>query len=526
MAITITAHGPTALRDMAFPDADASMVTSYGVGTTPWVAGDIPYGSGAAALSRLAIGAAGSFLRSDGSVPGWSTLILPNSATAGDLPYASSANTIGMLAKAASGNVLLSGNAPSWGKVDLTAHVTGTLPVANGGFGLATLTAHALYVGNGTGAPAAVAVGATGTVLVGATGADPSFSASPTLTSVSAPNLYGGGTTSSFPQWKRSSAAWHARLGDDSAGAAVVGDTFTVLSYFAGTGTIATSGDIRLGNLKTISARKADNSGNITLTQADSNNDVQVGDSTYHTLIGSGFLKFAGATSSYPALKRNGADLNLKLADDSAYADFLAKGLYPQAGPVRLDDATQGFMWNTRSRIYSPADGVIELTNAATTDFGRLQFGGTTSSFPALKRSTTSLLVRLADDSADSRLIAQTIGVTVADGLTGFNLNKDGCVTWSTDAADPFGSADVGLRRVGTSLLAVTNGGAGAGHLRAASIRGTAVAYASRPASPTEGMLVGITDSNTAVWGATIAGGGANHVLAYYDGTNWTVAGI
>ena len=33
-----------------------------------------------------------------------------------------------------------------------------------------------------------------------------------------------------------------------------------------------------------------------------------------------------------------------------------------------------------------------------------------------------------------------------------------------------------------------------------------------------------VTDSNTAVWGATIAGGGSNVVLAFYNGTNWTVA--
>jgi hypothetical protein len=62
------------------------------------------------------------------------------------------------------------------------------------------------------------------------------------------------------------------------------------------------------------------------------------------------------------------------------------------------------------------------------------------------------------------------------------------------------------------------------GHLSAASVRGNAVAFASLPVSPVEGMLVGVSDSNTATWGATIAGGGANHVLAYYNGTNWTVA--
>jgi hypothetical protein len=49
--------------------------------------------------------------------------------------------------------------------------------------------------------------------------------------------------------------------------------------------------------------------------------------------------------------------------------------------------------------------------------------------------------------------------------------------------------------------------------------------FSSLPASPAEGMLAGVSDSNTNVWGATIAGGGSNHVLAYFDGTNWTVAG-
>lgn len=43
-------------------------------------------------------------------------------------------------------------------------------------------------------------------------------------------------------------------------------------------------------------------------------------------------------------------------------------------------------------------------------------------------------------------------------------------------------------------------------------------------AAGTEGNARGVTDSSTNTWGATITGGGANHVLAYCDGTNWTVA--
>ncbi len=52
---------------------------------------------------------------------------------------------------------------------------------------------------------------------------------------------------------------------------------------------------------------------------------------------------------------------------------------------------------NGRSELLSPADGSWELTNNARTSFTRLQFGGTTSSFPAIQVSGTTLLVKLAD---------------------------------------------------------------------------------------------------------------------------------
>lgn len=48
---------------------------------------------------------------------------------------------------------------------------------------------------------------------------------------------------------------------------------------------------------------------------------------------------------------------------------------------------------------------------------------------------------------------------------------------------------------------------------------------ASLPASPEEGMMCSVNDSNTATWGATVAAGGSNHVQVRYNGTNWTVVG-
>jgi hypothetical protein len=42
--------------------------------------------------------------------------------------------------------------------------------------------------------------------------------------------------------------------------------------------------------------------------------------------------------------------------------------------------------------------------------------------------------------------------------------------------------------------------------------------------SNTEGGYAAVTNSTTNTWGATVAGGGSDHVLAYCDGSNWTVA--
>ena len=61
----------------------------------------------------------------------------------GDILYASAATTLSKLADVATGNALISGGvttAPSWGKIGLTTHVSGTLPVANGGTGVTSST--------------------------------------------------------------------------------------------------------------------------------------------------------------------------------------------------------------------------------------------------------------------------------------------------------------------------------------------------------------------------------------------------
>jgi hypothetical protein len=96
----------------------------------------------------------------------------------GDLLYASASTTLSKLADVATGNALISGGiatAPSWGKIGLTTHVSGTLPIANGGTNsTATPTAGAVPYGTGT-AYAFTAAGTSGQILVSNATSAPSW---------------------------------------------------------------------------------------------------------------------------------------------------------------------------------------------------------------------------------------------------------------------------------------------------------------------------------------------------------------
>lgn len=64
---------------------------------------------------------------------------------------------------------------------------------------------------------------------------------------------------------------------------------------------------------------------------------------------------------------------------------------------------------SNRGYMSAPSNGVFTFTNIAGSNFDRLQFGGTTASFPSLKRSTNTIQIRLADDSAFAPITANLI---------------------------------------------------------------------------------------------------------------------
>ena len=125
-----------------------------------------------------------------------------------------------------------------------------------------------------------------------------------------------------------------------------------------------------------------------------------------------------------------------------------------------------GLYWTASTTFNNRADGVLTISNYAENDFGRLQFGGTTTSFPALKRNSAVLETKLADDSAYAR-----------------------------HAASVFQAA-------------------------------TAHTVATLPGTPAVGMIARVTDATAPAMGSTVAGGGAAAALCWYNGANWSVIGV
>lgn len=83
--------------------------------------------------------------------------------------------------------------------------------------------------------------------------------------------------------------------------------------------------------------------------------------------------------------------------------------------------AAQVITFNGRSKISSAADGTVVITNNAGTNFDKLQFGGTTGSYPALTRNGTGLNVTDAAGSAYTDLLAGNLRA-----VNGYFQLKDG----------------------------------------------------------------------------------------------------
>jgi len=206
-------------------------------------------------------------------------------------------------------------------------------------------------------------------------------------------------------------------------------------------------------------------------------------------------LLLGGTTNAFPAIKRNGAAIDFRLADDSNYANFNAGTIvsysgatYVQitpteivndgnidlsisnasttksiifktntgAGRVEVGRFSSTGAFSTQSTITSGSDinmsgnlirfsrgrinfygtdGDITLTNSTENGFGLLKFGGLTTAFPAIKRSSAELQIRLADDSGYANLRANAIyteGGLISKDNTSLSGAGDGRISFKS----------------------------------------------------------------------------------------------
>jgi hypothetical protein len=174
-------------------------------------------------------------------------------------------------------------------------------------------------------------------------------------------------------------------------------------------------------------------------------------------------------------------------------------------------------------------------TSTVFSSSGLLQVGGTSSASPAVKKSGTTLQVRLADDSnyGDFRAASYTFSFlnegnsTVRfryDGTGGRGeFDNAGKLTWSS-TSNFSGSADLGVGRNGVGILEVNNGTAISGTSNAASIKALAFIAAGTATSCT-GATIGTGSKNGAGFVTATTTGVSTVVLTFSvtAPTGWAV---
>ena len=359
--------------------------------------GDLIVGNGTNSSTRLGIGSTSQVLTVVGGTAAWAT---PASGGVSTITFGSTGLTP---STATSGAVT----------------VAGTLAVASGGTGLTTTPANgALDIGNGTGFTRTTLTAGSGiTITNGAGSISIAASGGGTVTSVSVTTANGvSGTVATAT----TTPAISLTLGDITpTSVALNGDAFLVrdAANILAQRNGVTSQAFRVYNTYTDASNYERGVFDFKTTA----NVLTIGTEKLGTgatrniqfLVGGVLKADYGVTGSNWTFTGNIQTPNsIQVTFDISLGRYLSLGPNPYTGGSTVT-------------MHSATSGILQLSSGIGigAGFDRIQFGGTTTSFPALKRSTTFLQARLADDSAFTNIqgklttdTAYTAGVLTATG--------------------------------------------------------------------------------------------------------------
>lgn len=199
--------------------------------------------------------------------------------------------------------------------------------------------------------------------------------------------------------------------------------------------------------------------------QADSsfNIDFRIGTNTKMFLTNSGNLGI-GTTTTSARLQVKGDGTNNIL--DLKSGDGVSKFYVNNQGIASAAAFTSAAYIRIGSNFFqeSPSDGVLTYYNNAGSGFNRLQLGGTTNAFPAIKRNGAAIDFRLADDSGYAYFASNAIHITHNEGDAALRFIKTGAnqISIEHDSARIYWYNSTTAQ---TSLRIINNGSVGVGNV-------------------------------------------------------------
>jgi hypothetical protein len=185
-----------------------------------------------------------------------------------------------------------------------------------------------------------------------------------------------------------------------------------------------------------------------------------------------GLLTFGGTTSSFPAIKRNAAALNFRLADDSADADITSAHGTFSAGTDTVSNPILNLSqtWNNAATTFTGIlANVTDTASNASSLLMDLQVGGV-SKFNVDKLGGWT--VPASNTGAARRFYATSVALVCPGGIEisngprsgywnwdSFTVRSDSFISFASSTSVPQGNGDVVLARDAAQTLAQRNAG-------------------------------------------------------------------